>query len=47
MTDREVIGCVLEGLDLDYDVVVNTVQTMSATPSFEDVYSMLLNREKG
>ena len=25
MSDREIIGCVLDGLDLDYDVVVNTV----------------------
>ncbi|KAK0597068.1 hypothetical protein LWI29_021511 [Acer saccharum] len=46
MSDRAIIGCVLDGLDLDYDVVVNTVQTMSAPPSFEEIYSMLLNREK-
>lgn len=24
-------------LDLDYDVVVNTVHTMSTTPSFEEI----------
>ncbi|KAI9185046.1 hypothetical protein LWI28_003659 [Acer negundo] len=46
MSDRAIIGCVLDGLDLDYDVVVNTVQTMSAPPSFEELYSMLLNWEK-
>ncbi|KAK0584750.1 hypothetical protein LWI29_017933 [Acer saccharum] len=46
MSDREIIGCVLDGLDLDYDVVVNTVHTMSTPPSFEELYSMLLNREK-
>jgi hypothetical protein len=46
MNDREIIGCVLDGLDLDYDVVVNTVHTMSTPPSFEELYSMLLNREK-
>lgn len=50
MSDREIIGCVLavllDKLDLDYDVVVNTVHTMSTTPSFEERKSMLLNREK-
>ncbi|KAL5699282.1 hypothetical protein ACHQM5_030210 [Ranunculus cassubicifolius] len=46
MTDRDVIGTVLQGLDLDYDVVVNQVQTMTTVPSIEELYSMLLNREK-
>lgn len=46
LSTRDVIGCVLDGLNLDYDVVINTVQTMSNPPSFEDLYSMLLNREK-
>lgn len=27
MSDREILGCLLDGLDLDYDVVVNTVHT--------------------
>ncbi|KAL5705543.1 hypothetical protein ACHQM5_023836 [Ranunculus cassubicifolius] len=46
MTNRDIIGVVLQGLDLDYDVVVNQVQTMSTVPSIEEIYSMLLNREK-
>ncbi|KAF5198851.1 hypothetical protein FRX31_011562 [Thalictrum thalictroides] len=46
LTTRDLVGCVLDGLDLDYDVVVNTVQAMCSPPSFEKLYSMLLNREK-
>ncbi|KAF8378714.1 hypothetical protein HHK36_030063 [Tetracentron sinense] len=46
MTDREIINCVLDGFDLDYNVVVNTVQTKITTPSFKEIYNMLLNREK-
>ncbi|KAK1361674.1 hypothetical protein POM88_046148 [Heracleum sosnowskyi] len=46
LTDRDLIGTVLDGLNLDYDVIVNSVQTMSTPPSFEELYSMLLNREK-
>lgn len=47
MSDLEILGCLLDGLDLDYDVVVNRVHTMPTTPLFEELYSMLLNREKG
>jgi len=34
MSDLEIIGCLLDGLDLDYDVVVNRVHTMPTTPFF-------------
>ena len=44
MNDREIIGCVLDGLDLDYDVVVNTIHITKTPPSFEELYSMFLNR---
>lgn len=46
MSNKDLIGCVLDGLNLDYDVVVNNVQTMVNPPAFEDLYHLLLNREK-
>lgn len=46
MSDLEIIGCVHDGLDLDNRVVINRDQAMLTTRSFEELYSMLLNREK-
>lgn len=44
LTNRDLIGSVLDGLNLDYNVIVNSVQTMATSPSFEELYSMLYNR---
>lgn len=45
ITNRDLIGIVLEWLNLDYGVIVNFVQNMSTPPSLEELYSMLLNHE--
>lgn len=47
MTDKGIIGCVLDELNLYYDVVVNNFHTMDDSPIFKkDLYCMFLNREK-
>ncbi|KAF6149889.1 hypothetical protein GIB67_008610 [Kingdonia uniflora] len=46
LSNRYLVGYVLDGIDLDYDVIITYVQTMPSTPNFEELYSMLANREK-
>ncbi|KAF6137191.1 hypothetical protein GIB67_030955 [Kingdonia uniflora] len=46
LSNRDLVGCILDELDLDYDVIITFVQIMSSTPTFEGLYSMFANREK-
>lgn len=46
MNNWELISCVLDGLDVNYDLVINTIHIIVEILTFEIVYNMLLNREK-